>query len=222
MGSITKNLQKIKVLVVDDHTLFAEGTVSLLSNEPYIWVVGIAKNGIECVRFVNQFRIDIVLLDINLPDTCGTDLIDKIKKVRPEVKILMLTGQNPKGYITKSINKGAHGFLVKDCSVKEMTRAIFRVYEGSVYFSKDIEALINNNLHSPDKSDKIRCESLTNREIETIELISKGLHNKEIASVLGINVRTVDFHVSNILLKLGVTTRLEAVINWTHINNRID
>jgi len=214
-----EKLERVKVLIVDDHTLFAEGTISLLRTEPRILAVGIAKNGIESMELINKTVPDVVLLDINLPDICGTDLIDKIKKVQPEVKILMLTGQEPKGYVTISINKGANGFLLKNCSVKEMIQGILRVYNGGVYFSQGLEAFHhprneNNNVHSPVKSE-ILSEPLTPREIEIMELVITGLHNKEIASALVIKVRTVEFHVSNILLKLEASTRLEAVLRWT-------
>jgi DNA-binding NarL/FixJ family response regulator len=146
-----EELEKIKVLVVDDHMLFAEGTVSLLAVNPRILVIGIAKNGIECIDIISKNVLDIVLLDINLPDVCGTDIIDKIKKSQPEIKILMLTGLNPKGFVTKSISRGASGFLLKECSAKEMIEAILRVNNGVTYFSKEIEAFLqpvknSNNL----------------------------------------------------------------------------
>ena len=222
MSVNSEELEKVKVLVVDDHTFFAEGTVSLLSFEPRILVVGIAKNGIECMNLISKTMSDVVLLDIKLPDTCGTDLIQKIRKVQPEVKIIILTGHNPKGYFTKSISKGANGFLLKDCSVKEMIQGILTVYNGGVYFSQGLEAfikpvIISNNVHFPMKPVETLRKLLTKIEIEIIELVSRGLHNKEIASALGINVRTVDFHVGNILLKLGVSTRLEAVLNWAYV-----
>jgi len=210
--------ESVKVLVVDDHTLFAAGTVSLLSGEPRILVIGVAKDGMECMTFINKTTSDVVLLDISLPDTCGTDLITKIKRAQPKVKILMLTGQNPKGYVTKSISKGANGFLLKDCSVKEMIEAIFRVNNGNEYFSQGLEAFrqplnINDSLDFPANSEML-IELLTPKEIEIIELVSRGLHNKEIASALDLKVRTVEFHVSNILSKLGVSKRFEAVLKW--------
>lgn len=220
----SEELKKVKVLVVDDHTLFAEGTVSLLSIEPRILAVGIAKNEIECMDLISQTVPDVVLLDINLPDTCGTDLIDKIKKVQPEVKIIMLTGQNPQGYVTESISKGANGFLLKDCSVKEMTQAIFRVYEGGVYVSPSLgvflQSVNNNNKLNFSVNSKILSKLLTPKEIEIIELVSLGLHNKDIAMSLGVKTRTVEFHVNNILLKLGVSTRLEAVLTWAYVDKK--
>lgn len=219
MPNHSEELEKVKILVVDDHTLFAEGTVSLLSVDPRILVVGIAKNGIECLEKISKNVPDVVLLDINLPDSNGTDLIDKIKKAQSETKILMLTGQNPKGFVAKSISKGAHGFLLKECSAREMIEAIFRVNNGDFYFSKGLEAFLqptknSNDLYSIAKSEKTPNELLTTREIEIMELVAKGLHNKEIASAIGVNVRTVDFHVSNILSKLKVSTRLEAVLKY--------
>lgn len=213
-----EDLERVRVLVVDDHTLFAEGTVSLLSVEPRILALGIAKNEIECMAFLSKVVLDVVLLDINLPDCCGTDLIDIIKKVQPNVKIIMLTGQNPQGYITKSISKGANGFLLKDCSVKEMTQAILRVHKGHVYFSQSLGTFLqtDNIVKKIPVDVEMPSLRLTSREIEIMDLISKGLHNKEIALTLGIKVRTVDFHVSNILFKLGVSSRLEAVIMWVN------
>jgi len=219
----SEELENVRILVVDDHTLFAAGTVSLLSVEPSILVIGIAQNGIECMTLINKSMTDVVLLDINLPDICGVDLINKIKNVQPNIKIIMLTGQDPKGYITMSINKGADGFLLKNCSADEMLHAILTVNHGGFYYSEGLEAFLqpvrkSNNSPYPVESKTLR-ELLTTREVEIMELVVTGLHNKAIALALGIKVRTVDFHVSNILLKLGKSTRLEAVLRWVDTDN---
>ena len=218
MSNNTEELERVKVLVVDDHMLFVEGTVSLLSFEPRILVVGIAKNGIECMDLISYTASDVVLLDIQLPDTHGTDLIDKIKKVQPGVKIIMMTGHSPKGYFTRSIRKGADGFLLKECSVKEMIQGIFRVNEGGVYYSQGLEDFIKSG-NSSDKEHfpmnyEMFIEQLTPREKEIMELVSQGLRSKDIASVVGINVRTTDFHISNIIHKFKAKTRLEAVLRY--------
>lgn len=219
---MVSSLEKtIRVVVVDDHTLFAEGTVSLLSSESYISVVGTAKNGSDCLKIVKTEHPDVVLLDINLPDFCGTDLIEKIKELASNASIIMLTGQNPEGYVNASLNKGAHGFLLKDCSKTEMTAAILQVSSGKYYFSQNMAPYlrsvivgeeITTNIIEPEK---IHGTLLTPKEIEIIELIAQGLRNREIATTLGIKNRTVDFHVSNILSKLGVKSRLEAVLIYT-------
>lgn len=214
--------ERVKVLVVDDHTLFAQGTVALLSSEPRISVMGIAKDGMECTTVISKISIDIVLLDIKLPDANGIDLIDKLKKVQPDVKIIMMTGHSPQGYVTKALSKGANGFILKDCTSQEMIQGILRVYEDGAYFSQGLEAFLhpgnNSNVCFSVESKKTPREILTTREIEIMELVSKGLHNKEIASTLGFKVRTANFHVSNILFKLGVSTRLEAALKWAKVN----
>ncbi|HBW37317.1 response regulator transcription factor [Desulfosporosinus sp. BICA1-9] len=211
----------IRVVVVDDHTLFAEGTVALLSSEPYISVVGTAKNGRDCLKIVKTEYPDVVLLDINLPDFCGTDLIEKIKELASNVSIIMLTGQNPEEYVNDSLNKGAHGFLLKDCSKTEMTTAIIQASSGKYYFSQNMAQYLRSVIVGEEistniiEAEKIHGTSLTPKEIEIIDLIAQGLRNREIAATLGIKNRTVDFHVSNILSKLGVKSRLEAVLIYT-------
>ncbi|SHI24180.1 response regulator [Desulfosporosinus lacus] len=216
----------IRVVVVDDHTLFAEGTVSLLSSEPYISVVGTAKNGRDCLRLVKVEDPDVVLLDINLPDFSGTDLIEKIKEIASNVKIIMLTGQSPEGYVNASLKKGASGFLLKDCSKREMTAAIFQVSNcsGQYYFSQNMAPYLRSVIVGEEvrtdsmESKKAPGTFLTPKEQEIIELIAQGLRNREIAAALEIKNRTVDFHVSNILSKLGAKSRLEAVLIYTKDN----
>ena len=216
---LVSNSEKlIRLLVVDDHILFAEGTVSLLSSEPNISVVATAKNGSDCLKIVKAEHPDVVLLDINLPDYCGTDLIEKIKSLDSNISIIMLTGQDPAGYVNVSLKKGAQGFLLKDCSKTEMITAILQVSRGEFYFSQNMApylrtAIIGEEIQINNIVDEeIQGKSLTPKEIEIIELIAQGLHNREIASALGIKNRTVDFHVTNILPKLGVKSRFEAVL----------
>ena len=193
---------------MDDHTLFAECTVTLLSSESSISVVGTAKDGSECLKMVKAEHPDVVLLDINLPDFCGTDLIEKIKELDSKVSIIMLTGQDPAGYVNVSLKKGAQGFLLKDCSKTEMITAILQVTRGGFCFSQNMAPYFRSTIIG---------KSLTQQEIEILELITQGFSNREIATTLGIKNRTVDFHVSSILLKLGVKYRLEAVRIYTKI-----
>ena len=207
---VSNSENTIRVVVVDDHILFAEGTVSLLSSEPNISVVATAKSGSDCLKIVRSEHPDVILLDINLPDYCGTDLIEIIKAIDSKTSIIMLTGQNPAGYVSAALKKGAQGFLLKDCSKTEMISAIFQVSRGKHCFCQ------NEEMHD---------KSLTPQEIEIIELITHGFSNKEIATTLGIKNRTVDVYVSNILPKLGVKSRLEALriyINGKTQSNNIN
>lgn len=148
MSVESKDLISIRVLIVDDHTLFAEGTASLLATDPRILVVGIAKTGAECLDLVNETSPDIVLLDVYLPDSIGTELIEKIKEIRAKTKIIMLTGQNPQGFINESIRRGATGFILKDCSVKDMVEGILKVYHGKIFFLPTI-GIITENENGP-------------------------------------------------------------------------
>lgn len=190
----------------------------LYCHSPRILVAGVAKNGIDCKDVISKTRFDVVLLDICLPDTNGTNLIDKIKRVQPEVKIIMITGLSPEGQVTKSVRKGANGFLLKDCSAEEMIEGILKVYNGCVCFSHGLEALLHHENNEDNVHSLVEFETpsnlLTPREIEIIDLVSQGLRSKEIALATGINVRTVDFHVKNILRKFKVNTRLEAVLRF--------
>ncbi|MDR3602091.1 MAG: response regulator transcription factor [Desulfosporosinus sp.] len=229
MSFDNEKLEKLKVLVVDDHTLFAEGTVALLSSVTNLEIVGIANNGNQCITLLKSKPPDIILLDISLPDCSGINLIDDIKSIHPEVKIIMLTGLNPQGYLTKSLQKGAHGFLLKECNKKEMIEAVFYVAQGKEYFSKGLApflklAFVGNNGDKQALTSKPTdiSEQLTGRQEEIMDLIAKGLNNQEISSTLGITIRTVKFHTGNILFKLGVKSRSKAVAAWTMVSKNQD
>jgi DNA-binding NarL/FixJ family response regulator len=215
--------ERIKVLIADDKILFAKGTVSLLCIEPRILVIGVARNRTECIELVEENMPDVVLLDINLLISDGVNQIDEIKKVQPEAKIIIMTGQNLQDYVSLPMVKGAAGIMLKDSSFKEMAQTIFRVYEGGISFPQRSETshqFLKNSTSVPFSLElkKIKKKLLNTREIEILELVSKGFHNKEIAENLGIKVRTVDLHVRNILSKLGVSTRFEAVLLWAYVD----
>lgn len=216
-------MNNIKVLIVDDHTLFAQGTSTMLSFSAEIKAVGIANNGIRCKELTILNAPDVILLDINLPDSNGIDLIKELKEIMPTLKVLIITGHEPQGYINKSIRSGADGFLLKECDAKELIKAILTVHKGDLYFSPLIETVSANS--DNDKSRNINNLltgnlKLTAKEKEIMQMISIGLHNKEIAYLMKISTRTVDYHVSNILLKFNVDTRLEALIKWSNIGNK--
>lgn len=209
---------KIKVLVVDDHPVVAEGTISMLSSEPKIVVLETAQNGKECMHIVTNKKPDIVLLDISLPDICGINLIEKLLEIQPLLKIIMFTGYNPEEYVISSLVKGAHGFLLKNCSKNELIQAVLSVFEGGIYFPDGMGTLLRSIIIKKERERssvlnfKNQFSNLTPRETDILKLIAKGLQNKEIAGILAIKTRTVEFHVSSILAKLGVNSRLEAVL----------
>lgn len=222
-------LENIRVLVVDDHTLFAEGTVSILSSETNLEIVGIANDGNQCLTLLRSKTPDIILLDISLPDCSGINLIDDIKSINSAVKIIMLTGLNPNGYLAKSLQKGVQGFLLKECNKKEMIEAVFFVAKGKEYFSKGLApflklAFVGSNGDKQALSSRPIDigELLSSREEEIMDLIVKGFNNQEISSRLDITIRTVKFHTSNILIKLSVKSRSKAVAAWTSVSKNQD
>jgi DNA-binding NarL/FixJ family response regulator len=191
--------RQIKVLVVDDHPVVVHGIVTLLAGEPQINVVGAVANGAECLIFTQDASPDVILLDINLPDYCGLGLIEKIKDINPQVKIILMTGQDPRPYVKIAMQKRADRFLAKDCNSYEIVRAVF-----------EVSGRKPPSYQEYDNSKNV----LTMREKEIMNMIAKGMQNKEIAQQLNIKTRTVDCHVSNIFKKMGAETRLDAVLRW--------
>ncbi len=206
----------IKVLVVDDHKLFAQGVVSLLTSEPDIVVTDVASSAEEGLRLVRSALPHTVLLDINLPDSCGVDIIAKIKQIDPDIGIVMLTGLSPLGHIDASLAQGASGFLLKDCTKEEMITAIRKAAKGEGYFSQSMAPYLKEELVRTPQQDSHddKMASLTLREVEIFNLVVTGLRSKEIAENLRITKRTVDFHIGNILLKLEAKSRMEIVLNY--------
>jgi DNA-binding NarL/FixJ family response regulator len=226
------NHSRIKVLIVDEHMLSAEGMESLLLQESGIKVIGIALNTADCLELVKKAHPDVILLNINLLEICNVNIIDLIKNKFPETKIIMIAGQSHEGYVETFLVKGVAGCLLKDCTKKEVVTAIRKAIKGEVYFSQSLSVYLEsfnvhfqNGISDPDVFSvreatfvaKDSQDVLTKRESEILALIAKGLRNKEIAASLQITKRTVEYHVSNILEKLGVKSRLEAALNYNDI-----
>jgi two-component system, NarL family, response regulator DegU len=200
-------MDKIKVLIADDHDLVREGICKLLELYEDIEVCGEAEDGLETVSRVRENPPDLVLLDLNMPRMNGLTTISKIKEIKPAVKVLILTIHDEEEYIYEVIKAGAEGYVQKDINPEELKEAIDRVIKGERVFPRSIEEQINNiAVHKP------RIEDLSNREREVLELLAEGMSNRKIADTLFISEKTVKNHVSNILKKLSVNDRTQAVI----------
>ncbi len=206
---------KISVLIVDDHPVVIEGTAKKLGEEPDIEVAAAALTGRECLAKVRQLQVNLMLLDINLPDISGLDLIGQIMAVRPDIKIIIFTGYELEEYIKPCFERGAKGFLSKTSSFAEMIRALRVVSEGGVYLDPSLDqnfrALINGN-HQPGRRKGSSANILTERETDILKLIAKGLRNHGIATTLYMSDRTVEYHIANMFAKLGVHSRTEAIL----------
>lgn len=207
-------LQKhqIKVLAVDNCPVITKGIVSFLLTEQHFFTINTASNIKESLVLTREWRPDIIIIDLAL---LLNDFIGKLKLAYPGVKIIVFMEQSSKNDICTNLIKGAHGLLLKNCSQNEMIEAILKVYTDKIYLSRGLtssESMLGSSSANKYSSDNINLvTTLTNREREVLALMSEGLHNKEIAARLGIKNRTVEFHTSNILSKLGASTRTQAV-----------
>ncbi|MFT6791774.1 MAG: two-component system nitrate/nitrite response regulator NarL [Cellvibrionaceae bacterium] len=191
----------IRVMLVDDHPLFCEGVAARLKLSEDIEVVSIAQNGKECMETINDINPDVVLMDINMPDMNGMDVLEVLSDQKHITsKVIILSMHEDKEYIIRVIRNGAHGYMLKDISGDEMISAIKAVHKGEKHFSQEITTILAHQ--DSRKSENI----LTNREQLILRLISLGYNNKKIASELNNSVRTVETHKRNITKKLDINT----------------
>ncbi len=190
----------VNILLVDDHQIVMNGIKSLLAQIPAYTVKGEALNGAEALDILAVLKIDLVLMDIDMPVMNGIEATKKIKEQFPNVKIIMLTMHDEKAMIKNLLEIGADGYLLKNSSLAELHTAIESVYIGKQFLSEDV----NSALMAPDVDKSGALSELTDREIEIIKLIAEGLSNKEIADKLFISHRTVDTHRTNMMNKLGL------------------
>lgn len=191
-------MEPIRILIVDDHPMVLEGMKALLSNMKNISVVGTATNGKEAIDQLGAQEIDVVILDINLPDLSGLDLTLTIKREFRKVQVLALSTFKEKSYVSKMIANGASGYLIKSASPHEIEAAIESVHAGHRYLS---DAIANMDL-TVDTEPEIPVVS--RREKEVLQLIVDGLTNPQIAEKLFISLHTVDSHRKNLLAKFNV------------------
>lgn len=194
----------IKLIIIDDHPLVADGIATMLKDESYLQIVASAKTGRQGLAILSEYPdCDALLLDINLPDTDGLQLCEQIRQLYPELKIIGLTSVNEAGIISQMIRRGANGYLLKDMEKEELLHAINRVLDGHVYLSKGANDKILQQLRELDINPH-QVPMLTRREKEILSLLDKGLSSQEIASRLSLSIHTIDTHRKNMLQKLNV------------------
>ena len=202
----------ISVVIVDDHKMIREGIRQLLEFDGKIKVIAEAGNGLECVDLLNKKVIpDILLLDINMPEMNGLEVLKYIRDNKIKVKVLILTVHNEIEYLVKAVDMSIDGYVLKDSESEVLKNAIFTVCEGENYIQPELIPMLNSRMINRD-IDKEKLKSLTRREIEVLKAIAAGLLNKEIATNLGISERTVKNHISNIFKKIDVNDRTQAAV----------
>ncbi|HMQ49201.1 MAG TPA: response regulator transcription factor [Saprospiraceae bacterium] len=187
----------IQLFIVDDHPMVIEGIRSLLAQEADITLVGTASDPDQALTALSQLSADVVLLDINLPDINGIELCAKLKRLFPKLQVLGMSTFKERSYISRMIQAGASGYVLKSASKAEIIAAIHQTATGQMY----VNAEVMQALAQPDQEQKI---ILTAREKEVLACIANGLTNKEIADQLFISTLTVDSHRKNLLAKFGV------------------
>lgn len=206
-------MNKIRVFLADDHLILREGIRSLLEKVPDIEMVGEAGEGEEAVAKVEQLVPDVVLMDITMPGLNGLEATRQIKQKNPQVKVLILTMHETDQYLSQMLRAGASGYVVKTTATSELISAVRAVHQGDVYLYPSItRMLVDDYLQRVKRGEeKTSYEGLTSREREILMYIAEDKKNKEIADLLGISVRTVQAHRTNLMDKLGAHDRTELV-----------
>ncbi len=204
--------KKIRVFLADDHLVLREGIKSFMSRVPDMEVIGEASNGEDTVAKVRQLVPDIVLMDISMPGINGLEAAAQIKQLVPQTKVLVLTMYETEQYVSQMLHVGAVGYVVKTASTDELLSAIRTVYHGDVYLYPSITRMfLQDYLQNIKMQNEDKPEKLTARELEILRHVADARKNKEIADILGISVRTVQAHRTNLMFKLGVHDRTELV-----------
>ena len=206
-----ENFMSTKVMLVDDHALIREGIKQLLEFDGSIDVIEQASDGAECLEKLQHVQPDILLLDINMPNVNGIEVLEEIKKKNIPVKVLMLTVHSEVEYLVQAVDIGANGYILKDSGSEELKKAIQSVMEGNSYIQPSLIPSLNSRLVNRD-IDKEKIAALTKREMEILTQIAGGMFNKEIAMNLNISERTVKNHISNIFKKIDVSDRTQAAV----------
>ncbi|NOU89717.1 response regulator [Paenibacillus sp. LMG 31460] len=213
----------MKILIVDDQRLMREGLATIIGLEQGMDVVGTAVDGRDAYTKALEWRPDVVLMDIRMPGMDGVEGTELILRALPETKVLVLTTFDDAELILRVLEKGVHGYLLKDMPSEAIVSAIQTVYNGGTVLQPDITATLLNELKkmsewNPDNAHPLpinepaQLSQLTEREKEVLALLGQGLNNKEIAGLLIITEGTVKNHVSNVIAKLGLRDRTQAAV----------
>ncbi len=210
---------EIRLVLADDHAVVRSGTRELLEQQPDFKIIGEAANGEEAVQLAADLSPDVLIMDVRMPKMTGVEATRKIKTTYPHVKILVLTAHDDDEYVFALLQAGANGYLLKTAEIEELVRAIRTVNAGQSALAPEVTGKVVAQFASGKSLSEIVTEpvedydGLTDRELNILKLVGKGLSNKQIGKQLFISDRTVQAHLSNIFSKLNVSSRTEAVMH---------
>ena len=212
----TQGADAIRVMICDDHALFRRGLIMVLESEEGMDVVGEAEDGEEAIKKAEELAPDVVLMDVRMPNVSGIEATRRISEVDPTAKILMLTVSDEEDDLYDAIKAGATGYLLKEISIEEVATAIRAVAQGQSLISPSMASKLLNEFATmvkrADEKQQVPTPRLTEREMEVLKLVAKGHNNRDIAKELYISENTVKNHIRNILEKLHLHSRMEAVV----------
>jgi DNA-binding NarL/FixJ family response regulator len=215
-GDQRQPAERIRVLVVDDHALFRRGLEMVLSGEPDIEIVGEAADGVEAVARVEELTPDVVLMDVRMPRASGIEAARLIRDSRPGTAVVMLTVSDDEEDLFEAVKAGATGYLLKEVSIDEVADAVRAVARGQSLISPSMASKLLSEFNAlavrAEERQRAMSPRLTERELGVLRLVAKGLSNREIGDELFIAENTVKNHVRNILEKLHLHSRMEAVV----------
>lgn len=208
-------MEKIKLILVDDHQLVRTGIANLLSGEASFEIIGEASESREMFDLLRQLQPDIAVLDIALPGMSGIEITKKLHNDYPGIRILILSMHTSEEFIFNAINSGARGYLPKNTSRRELIEAIYAIHRGEEYFAESISNVILKSYIKKAKSNSSDDENkenlLSKRELEVLKLFAEGMTNQEIADKLFISIRTVESHKNHIMARLELKTTVDLV-----------
>ena len=200
------NKEPYRIVLADDHVIFRQGIKQLIDTKPDLKVVGEASDGLELLNLLQRgLKVDMVILDISMPNLRGIEATHEIKALYPKIRVLLLTMHKSKEYLYHSISAGAQGYLLKEDSEVELFSAIDIIRKGDIYVSKLLTREITEDLsYIHYGGGQLPTDPLTPREREVLKLVAEGKSNKEISDLLFISIRTVENHRANIMNKLNI------------------
>lgn len=208
-------MEKIRIILVDDHKLVRDGIKALLTGIPDISIIGEAGDANELFTQLETLKPDLLIMDISLPEISGIEITKKIGSVFPGLKVLMLSMYTNEEFIINSLKAGAKGYLPKNTSREELVEAIYAIHNGEEFFGESISRVMLKSFVKRATNEDLPAdkphEVLTSREIEILKLYVEGLINKEISDKLDISIRTVETHKNHIMRKLGLKSTVELV-----------
>lgn len=202
----------INVMIADDHSMVREGIKQILELDGDIRVSAEAGSGKECIENLDERMTDVLLLDINMPNMNGLQVLQYLREKRTRIKVLILTIHNEVEYLVRAVEIGVDGYVLKDSDSVVLKKAIFAINRGDTFIQPELAGALKKRLEDRSTNTRKILDELTRREIEVLKLLAEGLFNKEIAYTLSISEKTVKNHVSNIFRKINVSDRTQAAV----------